>query len=205
MTGSQRAYLMAKPCRRYPNGGLWWMACQFQGWSFDDRNLRIAQLSEAVGRRITSATELNQTGDFDAVIRHLGTQAGSVKRAAETDHEGEARRTMNNVRQLLAELEELHPDPAEVVAELLRTITRARYGVTGIEDLSITPKIWTKGGKTHEQLPELERFRRTLNAMINGKDGLRAKMKNHDHEWGESGFCVHCHVEQPAQKEEVPF
>jgi len=208
MSPAQRTWLMATRCKRYPQGGLWYQACQAQRWDYNDRALRLAVLSKAVDRRLSSANDLNQVGDFDKVIKHLGTLADDLKRAAESDAAGEARRTMKDVRDLMLELEELVAAPGDYVMAIIKDITRGRYGVRGIEDLDIEPR-YTTEGEFREKISELEQFRRTLNARIHNRGGLKdqhaEKMARHDHEWGDSGYCVHCGTEQPAEMEEQPF
>lgn len=163
MTAPQRIHLMAE---------LWPRACQAQQWDRNDRALRLQILSAAVGRPLQSANDLDRTGDFDAVKRHLLTLADNIKAAAEQDHEGEARRTMHHVRQLLGELEELVAEPGAYVMALIRDITRGRYGVNGIEDLGTGPRSEDGGRRTDLKISELEQFRITLNARIHGKNGL---------------------------------
>lgn len=196
MSPAQRTWLMAKTCKRYPLGGLWYQACagataRAQGWNYNDRALRLATLSEAVGRPLASANDLNQVGDFDKVIQHLGTLAGDVARAAESDYAGEARRTLKDVRELLAELEELHPQPGQYVRTILQGIHRGRrveFG--GIEDLGIEPRFECQQCKAqagrnptrfcpgfgNEHVSELEQFRRTLTARLRGKNGLKKQL-----------------------------
>lgn len=163
---------MSPKQHRALRGRLWPTACRAQGWNPDDKTLRLRVLSEAVGRPITSSTQINETDDFDAVKRHLLTRADSVSGAMDSAEAGEARRTMNHVRALLAELEELHPAPGEYVQTLLRGIKRGRRVESGgVEDLGTSPRI--ENGR--EKISELEQFRRTLNARIHGRNGLAHK------------------------------
>lgn len=62
MTSDQRTKLMA----------YWWPdAARAQGWDPNSRQLRLHHLSQAVGRQLQSATELNTTTDIDAVKSYL--------------------------------------------------------------------------------------------------------------------------------------
>lgn len=178
LSASQRALLMSKPCRSYPTGGLWWQACQRQGWAFEDRDRRLQVLSQAAGKELESASYLDNKG-FDRVKARLLTLADRVSAAAEeVGYEqgldpGEARRTMNHVRELLAELEALHPEPGEYVRTLLVGIKRGqRVDIGGVEELGTAPRFFADGA---EKISELEQFRRTLNARIHGKNGLAQK------------------------------
>jgi hypothetical protein len=197
MSPRQRAYLMSKPCKhakpcrqcKYPDGGLWWKACVAQQWDYEDRDLRLHALSEAVGRQITSASQLNRKGDFDAVKRHLGTLADNVRAAMDTREAGEARRTMHLVRELLAELEELHPEPGTYVRTLLQGIHRGRrVEIGGIEDLGTAPRLECNScradghgrsrscpGYGREHKSELEQFHITLNARVIAMRGMNAE------------------------------
>lgn len=46
---------------------LWPAACLARGWDVADRERRLDVLSQAVGRDLQSANELNTTRDYDAV------------------------------------------------------------------------------------------------------------------------------------------
>lgn len=62
MTKNQRITLMAD----------WWpAACAAQNWNVSDRDKRLAVLSDAVGRELKSASDLNHLTDIDAVKSHL--------------------------------------------------------------------------------------------------------------------------------------
>ncbi len=77
MTGAQRVKLMSS----------WWPdACEAQGWNPQDREKRMEVLSQAVGRFLKSANDLNNTSDIDAVKAYLGMLCGSIKATVETDH-----------------------------------------------------------------------------------------------------------------------
>ena len=66
MTSRQRIHLMAN---------LWPAACAAQGWAEGDRDRRLQVLSEAVGRPITSASDLDARSDYDKVAAHLNLLA----------------------------------------------------------------------------------------------------------------------------------
>jgi hypothetical protein len=62
MTTDQRTKLMA----------YWWPdAARAQGWDKNDRAKRLEVLSQAIGRPLLSAADLNTTTDIDAVKAHL--------------------------------------------------------------------------------------------------------------------------------------
>lgn len=62
MTKPQRITLMAD----------WWpAACTAQGWNPNDRARRLEVLSQAVGRPLNSANDLDRLTDIDAVKSHL--------------------------------------------------------------------------------------------------------------------------------------
>lgn len=188
MTNNQLKHLMPRPSKKYPQGGWWWQACQAQGWNYDDRNFRLTVFSEAVGRRINSATELNTTNDVDRLKAFLLTKAANVKAAMEQPHDGDARRTMHLVRGLLAELEDLHPEPGAYVMSIIEDITKHRYGVHGVEDLGTAPRF-----DGREKISELEQFHLTLNKRIHGAKGLK-------------NFPVLAHATEPEPElEGVPF
>ncbi len=75
MTYNQRISLFAE---------RWPAACAAQGWDANDRAFRLDVISQAVGRRITSARQLNNTVDIDRVYAHLGMLATNVAATIET-------------------------------------------------------------------------------------------------------------------------
>lgn len=171
MTNKQRITLMAD----------WWpRACATQKWNRNDKALRLRVLSQAVGRQIASANELNTSKDIDAVKAHLLTLADNLPAAMDTPEQGKARRTLHLVRQLLAELEELHPEPGAYVKTLLQGIHHGRrVEIGGIEDLGAEPRMECNSCKAgghgrsrscpgfgREHRSELEQFHITLNARL---------------------------------------
>lgn len=76
MTSRQRIKLMAE----------WWPdACTSQGWNKNDREKRIEILSQALGREITSANEIETNEDVDAVKAHLLALARPADLTAQLD------------------------------------------------------------------------------------------------------------------------
>jgi len=60
---------------------LWPKACRAMGWKQSDRELRLATLSEAVGRQLVSANEIGAHDEFSRVVDHLGKLAGELPAA----------------------------------------------------------------------------------------------------------------------------
>jgi len=148
MTAAQRVYLMADI---YPR------ACRCQGWDAKDRALRLRVLGQAVGREITSASELDSTADFDRVKAHLGMLADNLAATVETDRPelGRARRLRSVIRRQLADLRAFHPDPAALLAGLVRD----KFG-TGwtLDELTSEPRIVTdrRTGQSRESASQLD-------------------------------------------------
>lgn len=187
MTTKQRIHLMAE---------LWPNACQAQKWNRNDRELRLRVLSQAVGRPLKSASDINERDEFDAVKRHLLTLADNVSGAMRTPAGDEARRTMTHVRELLRCLELYHDEPGIYVRTLLRGIKRgARVEIGGVEDLGVCLRTATDGTA---KISELEQFRRTLNARINGKTGLRNQAGHSLHDMRlKAGLVCGCSICAP--------
>lgn len=85
MTPSQRISLHAE----------WWpAACAAQHWDPRDRAMKLRTLGQAVGREITSSSQLNKRDDIDRVKSYLLALADDVDAAGELDHPelGRARR-----------------------------------------------------------------------------------------------------------------
>jgi len=85
MTRNQRIHLMRD---------LWPAACRAQGWAPNDRVRRIALCGLALGRKLTTTSEINSTDEFDRVKAHLLLAAERIEGAQEVDHPelGDARR-----------------------------------------------------------------------------------------------------------------
>lgn len=62
----------------------WPAACSAQHWNKNDRTLRLAVISKAVGRQVESMNDLNNASDIDAVFAYLGYLCGNVGLTVET-------------------------------------------------------------------------------------------------------------------------
>lgn len=175
MTDHQRITLMAD----------WWpKACTAQGWNKSDRARRMAALSEAVGRTITSANQLNTTTDVDKVKAHLGMLADDLKSTIETDNEelGEGRRLRKVIRDQLKCLElYLQPDSAlrtphsalaeKYLAELIRDKFKhaSRANPLTLEDLDADVIQITRNGVRREIPSQLNQIVMTLQRNLQTK------------------------------------
>ena len=153
MTPAQR-YSILIDCARIGHVSRWTLACRAQGRNRNDRELRLRTISQAVGRWISSMTELNSTTDIDAVYAHLGMLADNVALTAETlpaenmtvaagrGHQitkaataGGRRRILWNIRQYAAPL---GGDP--YIRQLVKCNSRLVQDWSTLEDIS-TPKL----------------------------------------------------------------
>ena len=155
MTDKQRITLMAD----------WWpRACQNQGWDDGVRALRLEVLSEAVGRPLGSASELDSGRDIDRVKAHLGWLSDDVGRTREKgdDEPGDRRRYLWLIRK--------HSAAVYEDAQLWKLLGD-RFGLTrtldAIADLS-TEDLW-------ELMITLDARRRT--GRRQGVSGRHAKSK----------------------------
>ena len=142
---------------------LWPTACRCQGWDAKDRELRLRVFGEAVGRMLTSASELNSTADFDRVKAHLGMLADNLVATVETDHPelGRARRLRAVIRRHLAELREFHPNPEAMLAGIVQD--KFGSGWT-LDELTAGPQIVTdrRTGQPRETASQLDQVLFTL-------------------------------------------
>lgn len=69
ITREQQIFLLAKTNRGQP--GLWYGACEVQGWNPDDRDFRLAKLSEIVGRKLESTSDIERVNEFTKVKNEL--------------------------------------------------------------------------------------------------------------------------------------
>ena len=80
MTSKQRIAILAD----------WWpRACEVQGWRRDDREKRLEVVSEAIGRRIETFNDLNNSDDIDKVKALLGMLSDEIKSTVELTPAGE--------------------------------------------------------------------------------------------------------------------
>jgi hypothetical protein len=109
MTPAQRTKLMSE----------WWpAACAAQGWDANDRDRRLAVLSEAVGRDLATASELDAHGDIDKVKAHLHALAhpdefDPALMDADPAEMGQRRRLLHKIRRW----------PTEYVERIVQDVT----------------------------------------------------------------------------------
>jgi hypothetical protein len=161
MTSSQRVHLMAD---------LWPSACRCQGWAAKDRALRLQVLSEAVGRALSSANDLDSTGDYDRVKAHLGMLSDNVAATIETDHPqlGRARRLRAAIRRYLRDPRPFHPNPDDLLSKLIRDKFGRRVA---LDDLTADPVMRTdrRTGELLERTSELDQLVFTLSRILSTK------------------------------------
>lgn len=161
MTSAQRIHLMSE---------LWPRACRCQRWDAKDRALRLRVLSQAVRRTIKSASELDETGDYDAVKAHLGMLADNVAATLETDHPelGRARRLRAVIRRQLADLRASHPDPVALLAKLIQDKFGSGWD---LDELTADPIIGTdrRTGQPRESASQLDQVMFTLARILSTK------------------------------------
>jgi hypothetical protein len=166
MTAAQRIHLMAE---------LWPRACAAQGWRAGDRELRLRVLGEAVGRTLASASELDSTGDFDAVKAHLGFLAADLAATKETlaPEEGRARRLRAVIRRQLHELAGFGGDPQALLVRILAD--KFAHGACdlapALEDLTAAPTFRTdlRTGRAREGASQLDQVVFTLARILSAK------------------------------------
>ena len=126
MTSKQRLAILAD----------WWpRACEVQGWRKEDRPQRLAIISEAVGRPVSSLNDLDNSADIDRVKAHLGGLAENIAAIAELSpagaDQGARRRYLWLIRQ---HGRALGGDP------YIRQLARDRFhiitGLAALDDLS---------------------------------------------------------------------
>lgn len=174
MTNRQRIFLMAE---------LWPAACEFQGWSPDDRELRMEVLGAAVQRPLLSASQISTTDDFDRVRRHLEALAGKLQQ-----HDGRAARYREKFRRQLRCLALYVEDATGYAKAIIRDkFHRAGADPAGFAEadarrlaewLSADPiaRFDRRAGKLVEGPSQLEQLVMTLDERLhNAATGLRVK------------------------------
>jgi hypothetical protein len=149
---------------------LWPRACRCQGWETKDRARRLRVLSQAVGRPISSANDLDATADYDAVKAHLGMLADNLAAAVETDHPelGQARRLRSVILGKVRELGAFHPNPEALLAGLIRD----KFGNGwSLDSLTADPVITTdrRTGRPRETVSQLDQVLYTVSRILSSK------------------------------------
>lgn len=141
MTQKQRVTLFIDiPKRRHVS--LWTKACNAQGWNKDDRDLRIQKISEALGRQVSSSTDLVDNKDIDRVFAFLRACMDNLKAAQELSHPemGDARRLRWKVEEVKSELAAFVGHVPAYVSAIIKdkfNLGRAaRVGILTEDDLS---------------------------------------------------------------------
>lgn len=180
MTQKQRYTLLIDSPKRY-HTSLWTLACNANNWPKNDRAFRLQKISEAVGRVITSTSELNHTGDIDRVFDFLRSAADDLKAThavANPELEiGRARRLVFKIREVESELAAYpahEPMGAEGVRRLVQKLCadignkgrRRRVEITDVEDLSAKWIEFTRNGKRRRIPSQLDQLLVTLTRML---------------------------------------
>jgi hypothetical protein len=118
---------------------VWWPdACEAQNWNKNDRALRLRIMSQALGREITSANDLNNREDVDRLKAYLTSLSDSLKGAREIDHpeDGRGRRLRATVLDQVACLA-LYPLDSPMgrrgAENYIRGIIRNKFNRAGAE------------------------------------------------------------------------
>jgi hypothetical protein len=189
MTDSQRIYLMAD---------LWPRACKTQRWNKGDRALRLRVFSEALGRGLTSASEINATSDFDHIKAHLLMLADNVQGTIETDHPeiGDRRRLLWKYQHVQRPCLGVYVEDVDAyVRQILRERFKLFEGISTVEDLSPDPRLVFTGGRQIEKPSPLLMLITTLDARLNS---MRQKAGHSIHQMrtmaGVKCDCAECSV-----------
>jgi hypothetical protein len=181
MTNAQRFELLIDGRYRdgRPHTSLWTAACRVNNWPRNDREFRLQKLSGAVGRELTSTSQLNNTNDIDHVFTFLRAAADNLDAAREQDNPdmGRARRLVLKVREVESELAGFPAhDPMGVdgVRRLVRSLCAdiankgrsPRVEIKDVEDLSAEPIEFTRNGKPRKIPSQLDQLLITLNRML---------------------------------------
>ena len=151
MTRKQQIYMMA----------LWTRACAAQGWPANNRALRLTAISHALGRQVSSASEIRTNAEFDRVKRHLQEAADDLAAAMETETEGRARRLRWRIRAQVDRLAQIWGDTRAAHAYLHKLLNdkfnagRQRENWLRLEDLTAEPIADLEGLLHPSQLEQL--------------------------------------------------
>lgn len=205
MTKSQRFTLMIDTKRSV---SLWTLACQAQGWNKNDRDFRLQMISRAVGRPISSTSELNNTDDVTAVFTFLKAKANNLDAAVAMEKQGYERRPqlLYKIKETEAELagfpfdDPMGPDRVRLLVQKLcadigNKGKSRRVEITDVEDLSAEPIQFTRAGKERKIPSQLDQLLITLTRML-------SKYKKEAREWDQQEMHDQNEPDAPELEEE---
>jgi len=181
ITNEQRIFLLTK---RQRNGkpGLWLAACLAQNWNPDDRDFRMAKLSEIVGHPLASASDIEYLDEFTKVKNALLILAGvSLQAASEGSDtaENDARILRFKIRKEIMPCLALYEDAEQYLATVLTCLLRWNktdrpMRAPSLDDIDARPRIGTcrtgkRKGQTYEMKSQLAQALMTLTARVNEK------------------------------------
>jgi hypothetical protein len=181
MTQAQRFELLIDGRYRagQPHTSLWTRACRAQGWNRNDREFRLQKLSEALGRQISSTSELNNTDDVTRVFTWLRAKADNLQAAVAMEEPGFERKPqlVYKIREAESELAAFpfnDPMGADGVRRLVQKLCAdiaakgrsRRVEVVDVEDLSAAPITFTRDGHYRKIPSQLDQLLVTLTRML---------------------------------------
>lgn len=164
MTKYQRIVMMAD----------WWpKACRAQGWNPNDREKRMEVLSQAVGRQLDSASDLNNTGDIDRVKAYLGMLTDNVAATVEVDDPliGSARRKRVKIGGYLDQLtvylgrENAQKYLAEIIGDKCNRGSKSLLVLT-VQELTDVPSFVETRNGTKQVPSQLDQVMMTLSRAV---------------------------------------
>lgn len=186
MTKAQR-YLLLIDSPKRQHTSLWTQACVANAWPRNDREFRLQKLSGALGRQLTSTSDLINNADIDQVFDFLRAAADDIDAARAVDHPamGRARRLVFKVREVescLAGYPARDPMGVEGVRRLVRSLCAdiankgksVRVEIMDVEDLSAEPIQFTRDGKPRKIPSQLDQLLITLTRMLSKFKGEAA-------------------------------
>lgn len=178
MTKAQRyTLLIDNPKRNHTS--MWTRACQANQWDHKDREFRLHKISEAIGREISSTSDLVDNNEITRLFTWLRAKADNLAAGVAMQTPGFERRP-----QLLYKIEEAESEltawPAsdpmgvngvralvqKLCADIGNKGRSRRVEITDVEDLSAAPIEFTRNG-TRRRIPsQLDQLLVTLTRML---------------------------------------
>jgi hypothetical protein len=176
MTKAQR-YTLLIDHRQHVS--LWTQACVANAWPKNDRAFRLEKLSEALGREITSTSQLVDNNDITKVFTFLRAKACNLKAAVAMEKPGYERvpQLVYKIREIESELAG-YPATDAMGAEGVRRLVRSlcadianegksvRVEIVDVEDLTAEPIEFRRDGKPRRIPSQLDQLLITLTRML---------------------------------------
>ena len=172
---------------------LWTRACRAQGWDRNDREFRLAKISEIIGRAISSCAKITSNKEVDRLFAALRAMDDNLEAVRELDapEMGDARRLIFKIREIESQLLPLPGFDGEewklrkfvqsLCADIAAAGAAPAVQKVDVEDLSAAPILLRRDGRDRRLPSQLHQLLVTLTARL-------SDFRNHAAETADNPF-----------------